>query len=57
MMTLLSTINFCYQYLGNFRPGLASFRLTDDDKTDYVNTKVQPVIAAIWDMSLDFSEV
>ena len=35
---------------------MADFRLTDDSRLGYINTKGKAVIAPIWDASLEFSE-
>ena len=49
-------IDFRYQSLGDFKEGLISFRLTDDSRLGYINTKGKAVITPIWDAGLDFSE-
>ena len=35
---------------------MADFRLTDDSRLGYINTKGKAVIAPIWDAALEFSE-
>lgn len=49
-------IDFQYQSLGNFKEGLAAFRLTDEQKSGYINTKGEIAIAPQWDAALEFSE-